>query len=253
MNALTHRLPVLPLLLALALTGCGGDDPASPGGNNDGGDAMTEATAVSQAPLNTTQAVSLVESMSSLVAGVGNKDYGWDAETQMWVYDHNWSENGYTYDWLYTTQYLDADGNPQQSANGAAEIIHEMNGIGSYSLDQSGFSYSYDYTYEYNTHFSGVNTGTLTMVASGGTDIDAVVNTGGTQQTSSYVMNWETLGGGIVWENGGCPSGTIRYDMNPYHLDVVFDGNGTATSTLYDGSGGTVSGGGGTNSVSCGR
>ncbi|MCB1150884.1 hypothetical protein KDK88_05015 [bacterium] len=242
----------LILILALALLGCGGDDPASPGDGTPSGDTMDEATAVSQAPLNTAQAVSLVESMSTLVDGVGNKNYGWDANTQMWVYDYNWSQNGYTYNWHYTTQYLDAAGEPQQSADGAVEIIHDMDGTGSYSLNQTGYSYTYSYTYQYDTHFTGLGSGTVTMTASGGTDIQADVNVNGTQQSSSYIMNWETLGDGITWAGGGCPSGTIRYDMNPYHLDVVFHGNGTSTSTLYNGSGGTVNGGGGTQNVSCG-
>jgi len=251
MNPISHRLLGLSLILILAVAGCGDDDPASPGGGNNNADAMDESTAISQAPLNTSQAVALVESMSSLTAGVGNKNYGWDAESQMWVYDYTWSQNGYTYDWHYTTQYLDATGEPQQSANGAAEVLHEMTGVGSYGLDQTGYSFSYDYTYEYSTRFTGLGTDTVAMTGSGGIDIDYSVSTNGVNQSSTYVMNWSTLGDGIVWNNGGCPSGTIRYDMNPYHLDVVFDGNGNAVSTLYNGSGGTVSGGGGTRTTAC--
>ena len=242
----------LILILAFALAGCGGDDPASPSGGNPTGDAMDESTAISQAPLNTAQAVGLVESMSTLVDGVGNKNYGWDASSQMWVYDYSWNQNGYTYNWRYTTQYLDAAGDPQQSANGAVEVLHDMTGTGSYSLNQTGYSYTYAYTYEYNTHFMGLGSSLVTMTGSGGTDIQADVSVNGIQQSSSYIMNWATQGDGITWSNGGCPSGTIRYDMNPYHLDVVFNGTGTVTSTLYNGSGGTVSGGGSTQNVSCG-
>lgn len=252
MLSIPRRMLVLPLLVIFALAGCGGDDPASPGGNNNTGDAMNEATAVSQAPLNTAQAVSLVESMSSLIDGVGGKNYGWDEASQSWVYNYTWSQSGYTYDWHYSTQYLDASGTPQQSAAGAAEVLHELSGTGTYSLSQSGYSYDYTYTYEYETHFTGLGSGTVTMTGSGGVDMDADIVVNGVSQSSSYVMDWTTLGDGIVWTGGGCPSGTIRYDMNPYHLDVVFNGDGTATSTLYNSGGGVVNGGGGNTNVSCG-
>ena len=90
------------------------------------------------------------------------------------------------------------------------------------------------------------------MTGSGGYDIDYHIVGPSYDQTSSYVVDWETVDGGITVAPGGCPSGTIRYTFDPYHLDVVFDGSSTATHTLYNSSGGTVASGSGTYPLSCG-
>jgi hypothetical protein len=239
-------------LSVFALAGCGDDDPAAPGGGgNNSGDDFDQATAVTQAQVASPQAVALVESIQGMALGVGNKNYAYNTANQRWEYDYSWSQAGYEYDWFYTVQYLDGAGNPQQDADGAASIRHTMDGSGEYSLTQSGTSLDYDFTYIYDMTVSGLGGSTYTMNGTGSTVIDYTYSYQGTTQSADYVMNWSTLDPGITVPENGCPSGTIRYDMDPYRLDVVFNGTGTATSTLYDGSGNTVAAGGGTHQVGC--
>jgi hypothetical protein len=193
--------------------------------------------------------------MDGLIGGVGllkTGNYNWNANSQMWVWEYNWVQSGYTWNWIYTTQYLDGSGNPQQDAAGAAGVNHTMDGTGDYSQSVSGFQIDYTYDYNYDTSFTGLGTDTVTMTGTGGIDLDYTYVGSGVNQSSNYVMNWATVGNGVSWVNGGCPTGTIRYDMDPYHMDVVFNGSSSAISTLYDGNNNVVGGGGSTYPMYCG-
>ena len=250
------RMMILLMMLALAafsLSGCGDDDPTGPGGgNNNTGDAFDQTTAVTQAQTASPQAVAMVQSLEGMTAGVGNKNYAYNAANQRWEYDYSWGTSGYTYDWFYTVQYLDGAGNPQESHTGAVSIRHTLMGTGDYNMDQGGYVFDYDFSYSYDVTMSGLDTSTATMTGSGSTDIDYTYTGQGVNQSNNWVMNWSTLDPGISYPDGGCPTGTIRYDMSPFHLDVVFNGTGNATSTLYDGSNNVVQSGGGTYPLSCG-
>jgi len=238
---------------AFALSGCGDDEPTNPGGNNTGDD-FNETAAVTQASVAAPQAAALAQSITSIADGVGAKDgiYAWNAETMRWEYHYVYSGAGYDYDWTYTAQYLDGEGTPQQYAAGAATVVHTMHGDMDFASNQGGYNVTYDYVYDYDVTISGVGTSLYTMTGSGGYDVDYHIVGPSYDQTASYVVDWETVDGGITVAPGGCPSGTIRYTFDPYHLDVVFDGSSTATHTLYNGSGGVVASGSGTYPLSCG-
>ena len=242
------------LALALAFAGCGGDDdPAGPGGGGTTDD-FDQATAVSQARAAAPQAVALVESMTDLASGFtkdGEKDYAWNDETGRWEFDYYYEDENTTYDWFYTVQYLDAEGQPQQQALGAATIAHAMTGVGSYHFAGEGTVFDYDYVYDYATTIGGLGTGTLVMTGGGGQDIDYTYESPQGNYAYDYAVDWEVLPPGITVTGGGCPVGTIRYDLPPYHALVVFNGSGTATSTLYDSGGAVVPGGGDTHPLSC--
>lgn len=249
-----RALAALMLIALLALTGCGDDDddngPTGP--TNPQVSDFDQATAVAQAQAAAPQGVALVESMSAMAEGY-NKSYGWNPETQRWESSETWSQSGYTYNWSYTVQYLDAGGNPQQEASGAASVRHTMNGTGSYALDQGGASFQYDFLYTYDTTMTGLGTDTLVLQGSGETDIDYTYVGNGVNVSDTYALSWQTLGNGVSFPTSGCPSGTIRYDLAPYRMDLVFDGQGNATGTLYDGGGSVVAGGGSSYQVSCGK
>jgi len=52
-------------------------------------------------------------------------------------------------------------------------------------------------------------------------------------------------------EGSGCPTGSIVHDINPYEMEILFDGDDAAPYTLYNANGGVVSEGSGTQAVSC--
>ncbi len=253
-----HSLIVLAFASALAFVvpGCGDDDddPAGPD-NPDPTTDFDQSMAVAQAQTAAPQAVALVQSMTALAAGVSKdaeKDYAWNPETERWEYDYVWAVEGSTYDWFYTVQYLNGDGDPQQSPAGAVTVIHNLNGTGDYHYEGEGTVLDYDYVYHYATSITGMGSGALALTGEGGHDIDYTYSSPYGNTESSYEVSWETLGDGIsVSEGGGCPEGSIRYDFPPYYSLVVFNGTGTATSTLYDGNGNVVAGGGGTHAMPC--
>jgi len=248
-----RALAALMLIALLAVAGCGDDDDSNPTGPIDPQVSdFDQATAMAQAQAAAPQGVALVESMSAMAEGY-NKSYGWNPDTQRWESSETWSQAGYTYNWSYTVQYLDAGGNPQQDASGAASARHTMNGSGNYALDQGGAALEYDFLYTYDTTMTGLNTDTLVLQGSGETDIDYTYVGNGVNVSDTYAMSWQTVGNGVSFPTNGCPSGTIRYDMSPYHMDLVFDGQGNANGTLYDGGGNEVAGGSSSNQVSCGK
>jgi len=229
-------------LLLFTLAGCSSDDsPNNPGGGG-GDDTFDQTSAQLQAQTAAPQAVGTVESISQIANGVNKQgSYNWNATDMQWEYNYVYDVAGYSYDWLYTVQYLDAGGNPQQEATGASTVASTMTGTGSYDFSQGGYNYVYDMMYEYNTTISGLDTSTYTMTGDGGYDIDYSYTGQGVNQNASYVVNWETLDPGItVPASGGCPTGTIQYTFNPYVMDVVFNGTGTASVSMVDGSGGNV-------------
>lgn len=255
---------MIALLLAsaflFALAGCGDDDPADPGvggggGGGGGGDAFDQTTAMSQAQVAGPQGVALVESMQDIAGGVtlANKAYAWNAETQQWEYHYVYELAGYQYDWFLAVQYLDGAGNPVMESVGATSARHTMTGVADYSVNQAGFNLDYSYTYEYDVTLAGLGTDTVVMTGNGGFDLDYTYSGQGVNQTATYALVWQTQGDGISYPTGGCPTGTIRYAMDPYYMDLVFNGSGTATSTLYDGGGNAVAGGGSSYPLACAK
>jgi hypothetical protein len=192
--------------------------------------------------------------MTAIAAGFtkgGDKDYAWNPETQRWEYTYQFTGEGYVYDWNYTVQYRDGSGAPQQNAVGAASVAHDMHGVGSFHYEDSGSVLDYDYIWDYSTTIAGLGTGTLVMTGNGGQDIDYTYTSTEGNHAARYVAGWEILAPGITITGGGCPVGTIRYDFAPYSVTVVFDGSGTATVTMRDGTGYVVAAGSGTHDLSC--
>ncbi len=243
-------------LLVFAVSGCGDDDdPTTPTPIGGDTDQFDQTTAVAQAQVAAPQGVALVESMTGLAGGFGkaDKDYAYNEANQRWEYHYEYSQTGYVYDWFYTVQYLNGSGQPQREATGAASIRHTLAGTMEYGMDQGGVVFDYDYLYDYDTTLTGLGTDTLVMTGTGGFDLDYTYSTGGINQNYEYLLEWETLGAGISYPEAGCPQGTIRYTLTPYHLDLVFNGSTTAVATLYDGSGNVVAAGGGNYPLSCSK
>lgn len=254
-------IALLAALLSLGVAGCGDDDdnPTGPGTPRPP-TQFDEMTAVAQAQAAAPQAVTLVQSMTTLAGGVGKdaasgeataKNYGWNEENQRWEYTYEYDAAGFVYHYFYTVQYLDDEGTPQQSPAGAASIRHQMTGTGDYDGQQGDATIVYDYVYEYDVTIAGIGTGTLVMTGGGGYDFDYAYTAPGSNFSQSYVTSWEIQGAGITHPAGGCPTGTIRYDFDPYHALVVFNGTNTATTTLYNANGTPVAAGGSNHTVGC--
>jgi hypothetical protein len=249
-----------PLLIALfcaavGLTGCGDDkdDNKNPVGPGPGPDEFTQSEAITQAQSAGPQAVALVQSMTAMAGGFGKTDgeYGWNEAEQRWEWHNVYSQAGSTYDWFYTVQYLDAEGRPQQTPTGASRIAHAMTGTGSYHSNDGTTVIDYDYAYDYAVALAGLGTTALTLDGEGGWDIDYSYSYNGQAHDASYELSWDTLEPGITIPLSGCPTGTIRYDLPPYRMDVVFDGTATAAATLYDANGTPVQAGSRTYPLSC--
>ena len=237
----------MSVLLLFGLVGCSDDDsptdPGGGGGGGGGGDQFDQASALAQAQSAAPQAVGMVESISSIAAGVDNKQgsYNWNASEERWESDYMADVGGYSYDWMYTVQYLDGDGNPQQESAGASSLTHSMTGTGGSDINQGGYNIVYDFNYNYSTTISGLGSATHVMTGAGGYSIDYTYSGNGVNQVADYVVEWETLSPGVsVPATGGCPTGTIQYKFNPFEMDVVFNGTSTASVGMVDGNGGNV-------------
>lgn len=257
------RLPLalaLVSVLSLGLWGCGGDDndnPGDPGGQTTFDD-FDQATALGQSMLAASQSVAMVQSMTSLADGIGkdadkDDDYGWNEDAQRWEWRYVYSEEGISFNWFYTVQYVDSEGVPQASSVGAARINHGLDGTGSFHYESDGMVMDQQMDYEYEIVITGLGTEMLTMTGDGGYDFDYDYHGDDGDFSASYEITWATLPPGITQPAaGGCPSGTIRYDYPPYYTLVVFDGSDTAVSTLYNSNGGAVSGGSFSHALYCG-
>lgn len=243
-------------ILALGLSGCGGDKKAKPTRpdpvvNNS---VFDQSNALAQSQTAALQAVALVQSMETLARGFGKKQdegYGWNESEKRWEWHYDWNQAGYTYNWLYLVQYRNAAGQPQQNAAGAASVLHSMSGTGDYVYESGETSLDYDYRYAYDVTLSDLATTARLMNGSGHWDIDYTYRSGAYNQTSKYLVEWETLPPGIAFAEGGCPTGTIRYAFSPYTMTLVFNGGPTAVATLRDSAGNPVAGGGGSYPLSC--
>ena len=249
---------VLATVLSLALWGCGGDD------DDDGdpgqltgpttADEFDQALAMGQSQAASVQAVAMVESMTALAAGINKAgDYGWNESTQRWEWRYQYSEDGGVVDWFYTVQYLDSEGVPQESSVGAASVDHRLDGTGSYHYEADGMMIDHQMDYYYDTMITGLGSDLLTLTGSGGYDFAYEYHGENGNMSGDYEITWATVAPGITQPAaGGCPAGTIRYDFPPFYALVVFDGSGSATSTLYNTNGSVVQGGGSTHSMYCG-
>lgn len=254
LNFRIGRWLAIAMIGALALAGCGGDDdaPTDPGGGSTGLDTFTEEAAVTQAQTAAPQAVALVSQITSLAVGIGGKTstYAWNESTQRWEWHYISDEEGYLYDLIYTVQYLNGN-TPQQEALGASSVHHTMIGTGAWDFSSDGYNFVYDFSYVYDTTITGLGTGAYVMMGSGTYDIAYQYTGDGGNQSANYTSSWEILGNGITVTAGGCPNGTVRYQFGSFHTDVVFNGTNTATYTTYNGSGGVVAAGGGTEWIGC--
>jgi len=237
----------LSVLLVAGLPGCGGDDddsPTGPGGGNQNppADDFDQFTAQQQAQVALPQAVSLVESMLVLAGGITAKDgdYSYNEEAGRWEWHWVYDEADYVYDWFYTVQYLDENGQPQPGAAGASSFRHTMEGTADYDVTEDDYHLVYSYSYNYDTTISDLGSDALTMTGGGGYDFDYRYTGNGVDYDYSYVIAWETVGDGIVYPAGGCPSGTIRYTFAPYTMDIVFDGTAVAHASMTDAAGSDV-------------
>jgi len=261
-----YALP-LAVLLAGALLFAGGcsDDDDGDGGNNPtdpGADDFTQDVAVTQAPLAGSMAVSMVQSLPAFAQGFAGKsaakdydyDFGWNEETSRWEATLDFDEEGYDYTWFYGVQFLDALGEPQQDAASAVSMNYIQRGTVAYNYnDGEGTSLVWNQDWDSDVTVTGLSLESFLMDGSGGYDMDYDVQSGDYSESMELAARWETLGDGVILSEGGCPVGTIRYVMDPYYLDVEFDGSSTATYTLYDANGTAVTGGSGTQELVCGR
>lgn len=247
-------LMLLLLAVFLIIGGCGDkDDPVAPVNTSDD---FTEAVAITQTQAAGLQAVTLVEQIDMLSVGVDSKDnkndYLYNETKKQWEYTFGYTEAGFTYELKYTVQYRDGNGNAQRASSAASSLRHTMTGTGDYSYTDGGYTMTYEYAYAYDTTVTGIQTQTRVVTGTGSTVYDYAYAGNGLNQSNTYETNWATQGNGLSVPVDGCPTGTVRFNMDPYHYDVVFNNTSTATGTLYNAGGTVIPDGGNTHTLSCG-
>ncbi len=240
------------LAVTLLAAGCGDDDnPSNPGGG--GSDQFDQTSAETMADANVQQAVMLADNINEIGQGVDTAksgNYQWNPEEQRWEFHYQWDYQGFHYVWDLSVQYLDADGNPVQHRADATSAHHIMDGSGNYQTTNDGTTITWLGTYHWDVTVSGLHTGTYTATGGGTYSADYTVQGGAFNMSRHYVIDWEILDPGLVKPAGGCPTGTVRFTMAPYVLDVVFDGTDTANWSLKNAGGDVVDSG--TRSLDCG-
>jgi hypothetical protein len=255
-NRPVSLLTMLILALGLTLTGCSDDD--DDGGNNPTGPSETqfdEAFVTQQATTVVPLAVSQIENILLYVDGVGNKaeenyTWGWNGDQGRWEGSYSGSEEGMTFSYEAWLQYLDALGDPQQEALGAASMAYYTLASLIYSFTGDGTSVDMNYDIEENMSATGLGTDTVVINGDSMADLDYTWSSENGSGNATYSYSWQILSPGIAYPLAGCPSGTIEFTMAPYTVTVVFDGSDTATYTITE-NGTVIPGGTGSTPLSC--
>lgn len=238
-----HRILMLALLamLALAVSGCSDDDddsnPAGPGGSTE----FDQAFAAQQSEFLVSSVVTQVANMAIYAGGIAPKaddiyTWGWVEDPGRWEGSYSGTYEGFTSSYNVWLQYLNALGQPQQDALGAATMAYHVDAALSGSESGEGYSYSMDFDYEQNFSAAGLGTDELLVNGDGAIGIDYTYNSDGNSGSAQYSASWEILSPGIVQPLAGCPTGTMEFTMAPFTVTVVYDGTDTAVYTMRQGS-----------------
>ena len=248
-------LLVMILTLGLVMTGCSSDDetPTDPANITEFDADLAQSQTAIAAPM----AIEMVENMPFFSNGFTGKDFSytfaWDAETQSWRAETTFSDDGYSFQFVYHVQFRDSDGTPQQSDVGAVSMYYTDDGVGDFTYEDDRSSLYAHQEFANELTVDGLDTTTLVIDGSGGYDFTYEAHSDGNSATMDLTVTWETLAGGISFPEGGCPTGSIRYHFAPYYVDVIFDGDDTVTYALYTTDGVPVPGGSGTEMMLCGQ
>ncbi len=255
-NRLTTLLLILVLALGLTVTGCSDDDdddtPTGPGGNGE----FDEAFATQQSQFLVTSVISQMANLDIYAGGISPKaddiyTWAWDEDPGRWEGSYEGTYEGFTSTWDVWLQYLNALNEPQQDALGAATMNYHIESTMTGSQSGDGFSYSLAFDYLQNFSATGLGTAVMLVNGDGTTGIDYSYSGDNGSGSASYDMSWTTVGAGISYPLGGCPTGTMEFTMTPYTVTVVFDGSNVATYTMRDGLT-VIPGGSGTQYLGCG-
>lgn len=162
-------------------------------------------------------------------------------------------EEGYTSDvaYDYTVQYFDADSNVVEGHLEATRLAATQAGTATGTWIDGETVATVDFDILGSATCTGLNTAMMTAAGEGGYNLHRVVTVSDiTIFDRHLVVSWETGGNGLeIPEGGYCPTGTILYDMAPYHMVLTFDGSTAADYILYDADDAQVPGGGGTHTL----
>jgi hypothetical protein len=259
LNPKLTLLMMLTLALSLTLVGCSDDDDDNNNPTNPGGVAeFDQAFAAQQAQMMVPLVIDMVENMTLYAGGIdvaGKADdiyeWAWNPANGRWEGAYVSSGEGMTISYSGWLQYLDEMGTPQQSADGAEAFAYQntLNLVSAFVGD--GTSVNIDMDTEESFSASGLNTSTILVSGSGSADIDYDWVSGGNSGSAQYAYSWQTLGDGISYPLDGCPTGSMEFTFAPFRVVVEFNGTGTASYTMYNGST-MIPEGSGTEPLGCG-
>jgi hypothetical protein len=255
-SLLFRMLPIGTALLAAAcvLIACSDDNHD---GQNAADDPVSLNAAVSQTPELVTTILRDVLAMDDLAGGLAGKDIGyhfdWLEDGDYWRAVVSGTQDGVTVAMTYTVQYRDEGGRPVMAADNAASFTYTAVGTLdiAYSDSERGIALTSHYAVDEAAVVDGLGGEALGVAGHStvGWAFDYVSE--GYNESLATTIGWEVLGDGVVFPVAGCPVGTVRVTMAPFHCDVVFDGSDQAVYTLYDAQGNVVAAGSGVAPLGC--
>jgi hypothetical protein len=253
---LFRMLTMVAILVAMAVGfgACSDDDGP---GQNATTDPVTLNAAVNQTPEVVASIVQDVLAMDDVAGGLGAKDFAYDFD---WIEDGDYwqavfsgDEAGVAIAMTFTVQYRDEGGNPVLAPENAASFTYTKVGTldVAYADTARGVALTSHYVIDEEVVAGGLGGEALTLDghATAGWAFDYVSE--GYNESLDTTLGWEVLGDGVMFPAAGCPEGTIRVTMAPFHCDIVFDGSDQAAYTLYDAQGNVVADGSGVAPLDC--
>lgn len=233
-------------LLTLGATGCltsNSDEDDTPTNTS-----FSETTAVEiGVPTAKTQSEMMMATALAAAGGFTRTEtYVWDADQQAYIADLDGVYGDSTWDGFIKVQYL--DGTTPVPNLDLADSIHIILDLLITTVDGEN---TFETSYDYDVTITGMGTGVLTIVGTGGWS--HVVSTAGIPLSLTYLGSWTTVAPDHITipEGGGCPTGALEYSIAPYTILFEYDGTATGTYTVFDANSDPVAGGSGTTNVGC--
>lgn len=278
-------LGTIALLLALGLciAGCSKDNggflemPANtvddPG---DTGSEQFSETLVSEQAVNyAEQSVSMVEILPTYPDGFSAKNsklgfttlpafadrftgkdgelgFNWNEAGDYWEARLILSDDGLYLNLYASVQFQDNQGQPIRQSDGADRMIYSESATLGVDQTEGDEHTVINIQGSAELVLSGLQTTTWNLMGTCSQDIEYTYDSPERTESLDTTISWEILPDGLSLPIDGCPSGTIRYSLPPYRLDIVFDGTDTASYTLYDAQDNIIPEASGTESTYCG-
>jgi hypothetical protein len=238
MRRFSNALMLLIMSAGLLTAACGEDDPLA-----SDGDDFEQWQAVETAGYQSDELFNLVEFVYDMLVDDSLKsddpeiESFYDETNQVWEFRYERVQNGQTSKQVHRIQYLDPQGLPQRDFPGADSYTHSMEI--SFSFDEVYETYTVKHRSrdECEVQVNDILSGVAVMTGSGRIAMNGDFSGAGPDRSYNQRITWATRDQGLRFPQGECPVGSVRYRMEPYYRDYVFDGSANVSAVLRDGNG----------------